>query len=93
MSVLGTVDLSEYLSGRELAKAIHRLEVPGKVKIVAHVPDCVFCDQHGERTAGPFDFATRMGPWASGCENHYKLYRASEGLGVGKAQLWLQAPE
>ena len=90
MDVIGTIDLSAYLEGKELAKATHALGVPGKVSIVDRIPDCDFCDQEGKRTPGPFDFATRMGPWGHGCEAHYALYRAAEGLGVGKAQLWIK---
>jgi hypothetical protein len=90
MSVLGPIDLSDYLEGKELAQATHNLGVPGKVAIVKHIPMCNFCAPDGVETPGPFDFATRMGQWAHGCENHYKLYRAAEGLGVGKAQLWIE---
>ena len=89
MSVSGEFRLNDYLAGTERAKAIHGLPVPGKVCIVDSVPDCDFCNQEGEKTAGPFDFATRMGPWGHGCELHYKLYRAASGLGVGKAQVWI----
>jgi hypothetical protein len=90
MNVLGEIDLSDYLAGEELAQATHALRVPGKVAICSSIPDCNFCDQAGETTPGPFDFATRMGGWANGCEPHYLLYRASRGLGVGKAQLWIE---
>jgi len=93
MSVLGPIDLSDYLEGKELAQATHGLGVPGKVAIVSSIPDCNFCDSEGELTQGPFDFAVRGGGWAHGCENHYKLYRAADGLGVGKAQLWIARDE
>ena len=63
---------------------------PGKVVIVTEIPDCNFC---ADGTPGPYDFATRMGPWANGCEAHWSQHRASPDLGVGKAQLWILEPE
>jgi hypothetical protein len=90
-SPLSEVNLSDYLDDSERAKAFHCLPVPGKVCIVDHLPRCVFCVSDTP-LPGVFNFATRMGPWANGCEQHYLLYRASEGLGVGKAQLWLEGP-
>lgn len=59
---------------------------PGKVVAVTELPDCNFC---ADGTPGPYDFATRMGPWANGCERHWLEHRASPDLGVGKAQLWI----
>jgi hypothetical protein len=58
----------------------------GEIVVVRDIPDCNFCE---DGTPGPYDFATRMGPWASGCAQHYALYQAAPGLGVGKAQLWI----
>jgi hypothetical protein len=91
-NINGEINLADYLDGTELARAVHGLPVPGKVSLVDTVPDCDFCNQEGESTLGPFDFATRLhaGSWASGCELHYRLYRASPGLGVGKAQIWIE---
>ena len=90
--ISGRIDLSDYLAGTELARAVHCMPVPGKVCIVDSVPECNLCNSEGETTPGPFDFNAalhgRTG-WMHGCESHYLLYRASEGLGVDKAQLWL----
>lgn len=58
----------------------------GEIVIVGSIPGCNFCQ---DGTAGPFDFKTKMGPWANGCERHYLTYRAATGLGVGKAQRWI----
>ena len=72
---------------QELREAGER--VPGKVCLVGHIPTCNFCERPGE-----FDFATRMGPWANGCEEHFLALSASRGeLGLGKAQLWIMGPE
>jgi hypothetical protein len=60
----------------------------GEVVVVDRVPACNFCT---DGTAGPYDFATRMGPWANGCERHWVAYRSRPGLGVGSAQLWIVA--
>lgn len=59
---------------------------PGKVVEVSAIPDCNFCQ---DGTPGPYDFATVFGPWANGCEAHWKQHRAAPGLGVGMAQLWV----
>jgi hypothetical protein len=59
---------------------------PGEVVVVSEIPDCNFCQ---DGTPGPYDFATKQCPWANGCADHWKQYRASETLGVGKGQLWI----
>jgi hypothetical protein len=61
----------------------------GEVVLVSEIPLCNFCDQEGEPTLGPYDFRTRFGAWANGCEAHWGLYRAEPGLGEGRAQLWV----
>jgi hypothetical protein len=58
----------------------------GEVIVVPRVPACDFCQ---DGTAGPYDFATLMGPWANGCETHWRQYRRSPGLGAGSGQLWI----
>jgi len=58
---------------------------PGEIVVVEEIPPCNFCK---DGTPGPYDFATRMGPWANGCELHWEIYRAG-GLGVGSGQLWI----
>lgn len=55
---------------------------------VASIPACNFC---GDGTPGPYDFKTRMGPWANGCEEHWQQTRAFTTLGTGKGQLWVTA--
>jgi len=56
----------------------------GKIVVVPSIPQCNFCEK-----PGPYDFATRMGPWANGCEQHWRMYRQGPTLGVGQAQLWI----
>lgn len=58
----------------------------GKVCLVPTIPACNFCE---DGTPGPYDFKTKFGPWGHGCEQHWKIYRVSPDLGVGKAQLWI----
>jgi hypothetical protein len=48
---------------------------------VQTLPRCDFCGAEAR-----FDFATRMGPWANGCERCYRCYRASATLGTGRGQ-------
>lgn len=64
--------------------------VPHEVIEVTRIPSCNFCK---DGTPGPYDFATSMGPWANGCEEHWKQYRATESLGTGKGQLWITADQ
>lgn len=59
----------------------------GEIVVVPSIPPCDFCAE--PKDPGIYDFATRMGPWANGCEAHWKLYRASAELGVGTGQLWI----
>lgn len=62
----------------------------GKVVVVDMIPACYFCGLEGNADVdGPYDFKTRMGPWASGCERHWRAYRAVPALGVGAGQLWI----
>jgi len=62
----------------------------GKVVVVAEIPNCYFCEQMGKIKPGPYDFATRFGPWANGCEYHFQILCAgAPTLGTGKAQLWI----
>ena len=62
----------------------------GEIVVVGHIPECNFCQ---DGTPGPYDFATRMGPWGNGCERHWKMYRAASTLGTGKGQLWITADQ
>jgi hypothetical protein len=62
--------------------------VAGEVVVVTDIPQCNFCEK-----PGPYDFKTDAGPWANACEQHWRMYRATPGLGVGKAQLWITADE
>jgi hypothetical protein len=59
---------------------------PHEVILVDSIPACNFCN---DGTPGPYDFATVMGPWANGCQEHYEQYRAASTLGTGKGQLWV----
>ena len=60
--------------------------VPHEVILVSSIPACNFCQ---DGTPGPYDFKTYMGPWANGCEKHWKQMRASGQLGTGHGQLWV----
>lgn len=60
---------------------------PHEVILVDSIPACDFC--YDPPDPGPYDFKTKMGPWAHGCKMHYELYRAYTTLGTGKGQLWV----
>jgi hypothetical protein len=62
----------------------------GTVGFVDSIPKCDFNrrdPEHDECEADAlYDFLTKMGSWAYGCEFHWKKYRAHEELGIGKGQ-------
>jgi len=58
--------------------------VPHEVIPVDSLPKCNFCEKTAE-----FDFKTNVGPWANGCEQHWRMYRGHRELGIGKGQLWV----
>ena len=53
----------------------------GTTTTVAALPDCQFCKDKAE-----YDFRTRYGAWAYGCERDWITYRESPRLGTGMAQ-------
>lgn len=53
---------------------------------VDKLPHCDFCARDGNEFPAKYDFKTRMGPWANGCEGHWVYYRAFPALGTGKGQ-------
>lgn len=69
----------------------------GIVCLVDFIPECDYCktlrklNKHHEIQPGPFDFASKQGPWAHGCEEHWRMFRAAPDLGVGKGQFWITA--
>lgn len=59
---------------------------------VSELPRCDFAPTSAWPNYGPcegparYDFKTKGGPWANGCERHYRAYRAFRELGTGKGQ-------
>lgn len=49
---------------------------------VDRLPLCDF--PHVTPTAAAFDAATKLGPWASMCADHFAVYGIGLGLGVGQ---------
>lgn len=63
----------------------------GTLAYVSVVPECDFCGTNHQEAL--YDFKTKMGPWAFGCEAHYVANRAHPELGIGKGQkLVLRVP-
>ena len=55
---------------------------------VSELPMCDFCGNNGgKRRKAKYDFRTSWGPWANGCEVHYRNNRAHTELGTGHGQL------
>lgn len=54
---------------------------------VAVLPRCNFCSQ-----SAVYDFKTKTGPWAYGCEEHWEANRFYTGLGLGMGQRLEVAP-
>lgn len=48
---------------------------------VAALPICNFCSE-----PALYDFKTKMGPWAYGCQGHFDIHRMYPDLGTGKGQ-------
>jgi hypothetical protein len=54
---------------------------------VRKLPACDFCAHEGRGfTEAAYDFRTTMGPWANGCEEHWREHRATARLGTGSGQ-------
>jgi len=52
--------------------------------IVSELPPCDFCVEEGVDRPAHYDAATKMGPWANMCEEHFRQYGI--GLGTGRGQ-------
>lgn len=48
---------------------------------VAKLPECNFCSE-----PALYDFKTKMGPWAFGCQKHFDIHRLFDTLGTGRGQ-------
>jgi len=73
--------------GRRLDGTPVRVE-PGKAVVVSELPACDICKHlNGTTRTAEYDFATVMGPWANGCEEHFQTFSASGLLGVGMGQV------
>ena len=59
----------------------------GRIVTVRELPRCDFCAIEGTDVAAEYDFRTKHGPWANGCERHWRVNRASSQLGTGHGQL------
>lgn len=53
---------------------------------VSELPSCDFCSMESKKVEAEYDFKTNRGPWANGCERHWKMHRASPALGTGIGQ-------
>ena len=59
----------------------------GTIAYLSKAPGCDFCLKSGRQTPAKYDFLTRLGSWAYGCEAHWTEYRVFEDLGIGKGQI------
>lgn len=53
----------------------------GHIVVVPQLPKCDFCI-----APATYDFKTRMGPWANGCEAHWHQHAQYWTTGVGMGQ-------
>lgn len=66
---------------------------------VSELPLCDFCKNSSSPLANTrrakYDFRTKWGQWANGCEIHYRTHRAHTELGTGHGQELVEgeAPE
>lgn len=70
--------------GKRLDGTTHEIK-SGYVVEVPQLPWCDFCADG--LTLAEYDFKTNMGPWANGCEKHWKQHRARPETGLGIGQL------
>lgn len=60
------------------------------VAYVSELPPCDFCSTsdspHVKNRKALYDFKTSWGPWANGCEVHWRTNRATPTLGTGWGQ-------
>ena len=57
---------------------------PGTEAVVDKLPCCDLCRSLGATVVAHYDAATKMGPWAFLCEDHFAQY--AYGLGTGRGQ-------
>jgi hypothetical protein len=61
--------------------------MPSTYARVQRLPDCDFCKhEEGTRRPARYDFRTKRGAWANGCERHFKEQAATTVLGEGDGQ-------
>lgn len=51
---------------------------------VVMIPDCDFCNLLGKGVKASVDGATKMGPWANMCPEHFRQYGVGLGTGLGQ---------
>ncbi len=59
--------------------------MPARYIIMSKLPQCQFCEE-----VARYDFRTKSGQWAYGCDKHYLLHRMHENLGIGQGQLLIR---
>jgi hypothetical protein len=62
----------------------HPMAKNGTVAYVDNKPKCQFT--HSVPVQAEYDFRTKSGQWAYGCELHWQMLRLHINLGVGKGQ-------
>lgn len=59
-----------------------------RITAVSILPQCDFCKEPAY-----YDFRMKGGRWGNACEEHWREYRAEQGLGLGAGQLLITVKE
>lgn len=51
---------------------------------VTLLPNCDMCDMEGKEIKALYDAKLNIGPWANVCQEHFRQYGCSLGLGKGQ---------
>lgn len=51
---------------------------------VGKLPYCNYCQQRGAKVLAKYDGATRSGPWAFMCQDHFDVHGRGLGMGIGQ---------
>ncbi|QGJ92876.1 hypothetical protein PBI_BEAGLE_119 [Arthrobacter phage Beagle] len=60
---------------------------------VATLPKCDLCRELGRTTDAHYDGKTKLGPWASMCDEHFEKFGIGLGTGVGQKYVVGEAPK
>ena len=58
--------------------------------LMTSIPNCDVCSQEGMERKAKYDAATKFGPWAYLCQEHFDSHGIGLGLGQGQELVQLE---